>query len=123
MDNILDQLLNLKDCNYELQDYSVVLSNLTILATHESKATERIYLYFGGVEYIEMPVRWKGDFTLASDDEYISIEKKSLFGTSLSNYPLENRRRRIEVFKVNRTGGNVYLMGTISDITVETIKT
>lgn len=119
MINYTDQLLNLHGYDYQVWDYSPVHSALTILATNKDKPNENVYLLFGEVIYVEIPMYWHGDFVLASDEEYVSIEEKSTISKSVAAYPLSNRRKLIELYKVERPNGNIYLLGNIASIKIE----
>ncbi len=118
MINYTDQLFNLSDYDYQVWEYSPVHSALTIMASNKNKPNEQIYLLFGQVIYVEMPMYWHGGFILANDEEYILIEGKSTIGLSVT-YPLSNRRKIIELYKVERPNGNIYLLGNIVSINIE----
>jgi len=116
MTNYTKQMLNLHDYDYQVWKYSPAHSALTILATNKDRPSENVYLLFGQVLYAEMPMYWHGDFVIANDQEYLSIEQKSIIGQSTQTYPLANRRGIVELYKVDRPNGNIYLLGNIASI-------
>jgi hypothetical protein len=116
MIDLNDQLLNLRGYSYQVWEYSPVHSALTIRATNDNRPNEDVYILFGMVEYVEMAMLWDGDFVLATDDEFISIVKKSEFFHGIGIHPLPIVREVVNLYKVERPKGNIFILGNISSI-------
>ena len=63
------ELEKLNDCNFLLEAYRINHSELTLSVVNPEDVSIRFYAHFADVSYIKMPIGWKGNLVIASDDE------------------------------------------------------
>jgi hypothetical protein len=119
MTDLDDQLLSLRGYSYQVWEYSPMHSSLTIRATNKHRANDEVYILFGMVEYVELAMIWEGDFIPASDDEYLLIFKKSRLDLGYEIHPIPKIREILDLYKVERPRGNIYILGSLSSIKTE----
>jgi hypothetical protein len=115
-DALQDELLGLKGYNYQIWDYNLSHSILTIRATHEQKKHQNIHITFVDVRYFQFPHGWAGDLHPASDDELIEILVRAGVGRLDKAVPISYVKERFSLYKADSPNCTIYILGKLSTI-------
>ena len=65
----ITELEKLNNCNFLLEGYRINHSELILSVVNPEDTSLKFYAHFADVSYIKMPIGWKGNFVIASDEE------------------------------------------------------
>jgi hypothetical protein len=116
MENLIDQLANIKGYSYQIWKYQRGHSEMTIRATHHGKKGHNIHLIFLDVQYFQFPLGWVGDLYPASETELIEIVKRTNFRNQVDNAPIELLQEMYSLYKAISPGGVIYILGKLIKI-------
>lgn len=108
----IDKLEDMIGYDYQLWDYQVSHSTLTIRAVLPKGGKHNVHLTFSDVYFIQAPSSWSdGDIRVASDDEFWRIARQ--LGWTDREIPL---RKLFILYSANTSKGRVYIMGKLAPI-------
>jgi hypothetical protein len=116
MEDLLDKLRNLKDYNYQIWNYTLSHSRLTIRATAGQKGHHNIYITFVDVSYFQFPSGWEGDLYLASDNELLEILVRVGIGKLDQVVPMAYIKERYSLYKADSPNGTIFIFGKLASI-------
>lgn len=116
MSELDDELNFIKGYSYQIWDYNLSHSILTLRATNEQVKSHNIHITFTSVSYFQFPFGWKGDLYPASDDELIEILVRSGVGRLDQALSMPEIKERYSLYKADTPNSIVYLLGTLSQI-------
>ena len=100
----ITELEKLNGCNFHLERYSVNHSELTLSAVNPEDTSFRFNAHFADVSYIKMPIGWKGNFEIGSDNEREEIITRI-------GLPILGVSPAVKLYKSNQ--GEVLILGAL----------
>lgn len=116
MDIPLDELNYIKDYDYQIWQYNLSHSLLTLRATSKQKKRHNIHITFTQVHYFQFPFSWKGDLYLAPDNELIEILGRAGVSKLNEALPMSYIRETYSLFKADSPDSTIYILGRLSKI-------
>jgi len=116
MSDLIDELTRMEGYFYQIWNYQLSLSILTIRATHKQKKHHNIHITFSNVQYFQFPSGWDGDFYPASDVELLEILGR--VGVSRLDDPrVKNFLKEINsLYKADSPNSTIYILGHLAKI-------
>lgn len=116
MNTLLDELRRIKGYSYQIWDYNLSHSILTLRATKKEKEHHNIHITFADVSYFQFPFSWRGDLDLSPETELIEILERAGFGRLDQTISMEYVRDRYSLYKAESVRSIVYILGRLSSI-------
>jgi len=116
MENLIDELTDMKGYSYQIWNYERGHSEMTIRAIHHKKKGHNIHLIFLDVQYFQFPLGWVGDLYPAPETELIEIVKRTNFRNMVDNTPMELLKTMYSLYKADSSGGVIYILGKLIKI-------
>lgn len=116
MDTLLSKLNSVKGYSYQIWNYGLSHSILTLSGTTEQKEKPDVYIRFADVQYFQFPFSWTGDLYLAPDDELVEILVRIGAGRMDQAISMEYVKERFSLFKADSSYGTIYILGKLFEV-------
>jgi hypothetical protein len=119
MNDFLTQLNQLKGYSYQIWDYSLSHSILTLRGSQNQKIQHHVYIGFADVGYIQFPFSWIGDLYPAPDNELIEILVRVGIGRLDKVVPMGFVKEQFNLYKADSPNCTIYILGKLFEIQME----
>ena len=116
MSEIINELTRMKGYSYQIWDYQLSHSVLTLRATHKQKKSHNIHITFTSVGYFQFPLSWEGDLFPAPENELLEILVKIGSGRLDEVLPMEYLEERFSLYKANSPNSTIFILGHLAKI-------
>ena len=116
MDILLDKLNSLQGYEYQIWDYGVGHSILTLYGTTEQKGHHNVSLRFTAVQYFQFPFSWTGDLYQAPDHELIEILLRIGVGRMDQAISMEYVKETFSLYKADSPYTTIYILGKLFEV-------
>lgn len=119
MNDLLTQLNQLKGYSYQIWDYSLSHSILTLCGSKNKGKLHQVYIGFASVGYFQFPFSWTGDLYPAPDNELIDILVRAGIGNLDQVVPIDFVKEQFNLYKADSPNSTIYILGKLFDIQMD----
>jgi hypothetical protein len=116
MNELLVKLSQLKGYSYQIWQYNLSHSILTLRGTTKQKVHNNVHISFADVKYFQFPFGWTGDLDLAPDNELIGILVQAGIGRLDQVTSMEYVKEQFSLYKADSPYSTIYILGKLFEI-------
>ena len=116
MNELVVQLTQLKGYSYQIWNYSLSHSVLTLRGSKNQEKQHHVFIGFTSVGYFQFPLSWTGDLYPASDNELIDILVRAGIGRLDKSVPMNFIKEQFHLYKADSPNSTIYILGKLFEI-------
>jgi len=116
MDELLDRLGQLKGYSYQIWNYNLSHSILTLRGSAEQKGHHNVHIGFADVKYFQFPFGWTGDLYPATDKELVEILLRVGIGRLDQATSMEHVKEQFSLYRADAAHTTIYILGKLFEI-------